>query len=125
MTPRSWNLDLFGQRPLTVNKVATMHRQQWATRTRDERRAWALLAQAEKVPPLGRIRIVATPLHKDRRSPQDVAACAPAVKAAIDGLVDAGVIPDDNAEHLDEIVFRAPWVCGADGLRLEIIGAAP
>jgi hypothetical protein len=114
-------LDLIGERPLTVNAVASLHRQQWATRTRSERRAWELLARAEKVPAMDRIRVVVTPLHKDRRSPQDCAACAPAVKAAVDGLVDAGVIPDDNPDHLDEITFRAPWVCGADGLRLRIV----
>ena len=39
---------------------------------------------------------------------QDVAACNPAVKAGIDGLVDAGIIVDDSPEYLKSIKFFAP-----------------
>ena len=114
----SWTLEDHGSRPLTTNKVMGLHRQQWATITRAERKVWWALAKQAKVPALGRAAITATPLHKDRRSPQDVAACAPAVKAGIDGLVDAGVLPDDGPEHLVRITFLPPDVCGRDGLRL-------
>ncbi|HEY1119920.1 MAG TPA: hypothetical protein VGE43_19550 [Acidimicrobiales bacterium] len=120
MTAGPWHIDRTGARPLTVNRVATMHRQAWATYTRTARRDWAHLARAACIPPQAAIRVIATPLHKDRRSPQDVSACAPEAKAGIDGLVDAGVIVDDDATHLTEVVFRPPWVCGVDGLRLSI-----
>lgn len=121
MSAGPWHLDRFnGQRPLTVNKVRTMHRMAWANHVRQEREQWQLIAKRAEIPPQRCIRIIATPLHRDRRSPQDVAACAPEVKAAIDGLVDAGVIPDDDPTHLTEVIFRPPWVCGADGLRLTI-----
>ncbi len=114
----SYVLEDHGSRPLTVNKVATMHRQQWAALTRDQRLVWQLIARQRKVPALGRISVTAEPLHKDRRSPQDVAACAPAVKAAIDGLVDAGVVEDDSPEFVTSVRFLPPVVCGVDGLRL-------
>ena len=39
---------------------------------------------------------------------QDTAACNPAIKAAIDGLVDAKVFIDDTGEHVKEICFHAP-----------------
>ena len=117
---RAWTLVDNGARPLTVNAVAKLHRQQWATHTRQVRETWAWLAIAAQVPHLERARVTVTPLHRDRRSPQDVAACAPEAKAAIDGLVDAGVLDDDNSEFLVELAFRPPDVCGLDGLRLTI-----
>ena len=40
------------------------------------------------------------PYAKDRRYRQDVGNCYPTAKAIIDGLVDAGVIADDNDQHL-------------------------
>lgn len=116
-----WHLDrMSGERPLTVNKVASLHRQAWAKITKAEREQWRGIAERADIPPQRCIRVVVTPLHRDRRTPQDVAACAPAAKAAIDGIVDAGVIPDDDPTHLTEVVFRPPWVCGIDGLRLTV-----
>ena len=50
----------------------------------------------------------------------DVAACYPTVKAAIDGLVDAGVVPDDGPFNVTRITFRAPQVAQREGLRLRI-----
>lgn len=120
MTTRRWTMEDVGERPLTVNRVARMHRQQWATHTRHTRERWALLATVERLPRIGRCEITATPLHVNRRSPQDAGACAPEVKAAIDGLVDAGVLTDDNATHVAAIRFEHPDICGRDGLRLDI-----
>jgi hypothetical protein len=39
---------------------------------------------------------------------QDVGACNPAVKAAIDGIVDAGVLPDDSSKFLRSLIFLPP-----------------
>jgi hypothetical protein len=47
------------------------------------------------------------PHQKGGRS-QDVGACNPAVKAAIDGLVDAGILPDDSPEFVRSLVFLPP-----------------
>ena len=39
---------------------------------------------------------------------QDVGACNPAVKAAIDGIVDAGVLPDDSSRYMKSLIFLPP-----------------
>jgi hypothetical protein len=122
--PAHWHVDRLGERPLTVNKARRLSPFEWASYIRHERSAWRLLTLRAKVPHVDRARVLVTPLHRDARSPQDVAACAPAVKAAIDGIVDAGVLDDDDAGHLVEITFRRPHVCGRDGLRLTIVEAA-
>lgn len=113
-------LEVDGARPMTVNKVADLHRQQWARHTKIARRVWAIIAAQSRVPRLDRVAITATPLHRDGRSPQDVGACAPEVKAAIDGLVDAGVLDDDDPTRVVRLTFTAPDICGRDGLRLTI-----
>lgn len=118
--PLTWTIRDEGARPLTVNKVKDMHRQQWATHTRETRGRWHLLALEAKVPRLDSCTIVAQPLHANRRTPQDVAACAPEVKAAIDGLVDAGLLDDDGPAHLRRVSFLPPLVCGVDGLELTV-----
>lgn len=118
-----WTVRSTFGRPLTVNAVAGLHRQAWARHTAEVRGVWFLLAREAKVPRLDRAVITATPLHADARSPQDVAACAPEVKAAVDGLVDAHVLPDDDPEHLLGIVFLPPRLDGVDGLELLIEAA--
>ena len=65
------------------NKIS----QEWKTA------AWALARQA-KIPPLGRISVVAEYQPPDRRR-RDGDNFMPTVKACIDGIVDAGVIDDD------------------------------
>jgi hypothetical protein len=39
---------------------------------------------------------------------QDVGACNPSVKAAIDGIVDAGVLPDDSSQYMKSLIFLPP-----------------
>jgi hypothetical protein len=39
---------------------------------------------------------------------------------AIDGLVDAGVLPDDDPTFVRSLTFHPPEIGGLDGLRLEI-----
>lgn len=119
---RSFTIEDHGERPLTINRVINLHRQQWASITKAERHKWMLLTRQAKVPPLEQVSVTVIPLHQDRRSPQDVAACATAAKAAIDGLVDAGVMPDDSPAHLVSVTFLAPDICGRNGLRLVVEG---
>lgn len=123
-TTTAWRVRSTSGRPLTVNEVAKMHRLVWARRTAELRSEWWALAIEAHLPRMRQARITARPLHADRRSPQDVAACAPAVKAAIDGLVDARVLPDDDAGHLLAVTFLPPAVDGVDGLEL-VIEAVP
>ena len=83
-----------------------------------ERVAW--IARAARIPKLDAIAVTAIPLARDKRWRPDVAACYPAVKAAIDGLVDAGIIVDDTDAHLLSITFLPREVVGRDGLRIII-----
>lgn len=122
---RTWELRCVGARPLTINVVARIHRHQWAQQTRESRRVWWALAKQAKVPALAKARIEIVPLHKNLKAPQDPAACAPAAKAAIDGLVDAGVLPDDTGEYVASIEFFPPAVEGVDGMLVRIIEVAP
>jgi hypothetical protein len=75
---------------------------------------------AQRVPRLEAISITAQPLATTRRWRPDVAACYPTVKAAIDGIVDAGVIPDDDDRHLLAVTFLPVHYGTVDGLRLII-----
>lgn len=90
---------------------------------REWREAFAWLAHAEKIPHLDRARIVIQPFQKGGKL-QDTAACNPVAKAAIDGLVDAGVFDDDDGDHVTEITFM-PCERGTDGLLVQIIALDP
>lgn len=124
MTARRVEAEVCGERPLTVNRVADLHRQQWARHTRVTREAWAWAWIDARPPrfagPFAEAVVDVTPLHADGRSPQDVAACAPEAKAAVDGAVDAGLILDDGPAHVRLVVFHPPDVCGRNGLRVTI-----
>lgn len=117
---RTWTIRDEGERPLTTNAVMGLHRQAWAKHTRTTRATWWALAVHHKVPRLDAITVDVIPLHKNGRSPQDVAACAPHAKAAVDGLIDARVVPDDDPAHLLAIRFWPPRIDGVDGLELVV-----
>lgn len=108
------------QKPWTLNAERAGNRFKRAKQTKEWRTWFCLLARVEKIPTLTNCVITATPYQKSGRM-QDVAACVPAVKAAIDGLVDAGVLIDDAPQHLKAIVFAQPQK-GEPALKLEIEG---
>lgn len=115
----SWVLE-YQARPLTLNAERAGHWRAHRAATAEWREAFAWLARAQHLPRLCRIQVTATPVLADRRG-QDVGACFPSVKAAIDGLVDAGVVPDDTPAHVARLIFEAP-VLGArvNSLRLVV-----
>ena len=94
-------------RPWTMNRErrGDQHWSQTRLRTAEWRKAfWALGVQQRRR--FNRVRIT---VEVFMRAPvADTGACYPAVKAAIDGLVDAGVIPNDTGQHLISITFLAP-----------------
>jgi hypothetical protein len=117
---RSWDL-VFERRPETVNHLRTVHHMERARIDKRWRAEAGWLARAARIPKLDRIIVTAAPFVRNRRSMPDVAACIYAVKAAIDGLVDARVIPDDKPAHLSALTFVAPQVAD-DGIdRLVLI----
>lgn len=119
--PRSWQLE-YRARPFTVNYIygRVSRHQQRNDLVQEWRDAFRLLALEQKIPQLDAIQVFAWPLLRDRRV-QDVGACYLAVKAAIDGLEDAGVILDDDPRYVRLIamgppVMQAPY----DALRMVI-----
>lgn len=91
-----------------------------AALTKTWRDTFARLCQIEKVPALQWVVIEARqhcPSH-----PADPGAIYPAVKAAVDGLVDAGVIPDDTGEFVHALTFRPAIIVNHHALALRVSG---
>ncbi len=98
--------------PLSLNDRGHWTRRAGATR--DWREIARLCVKADRVPRLARadIRLVATPPDRRRRDRTNL---SPTYKAVVDGVVDAGVIPDDTPEFVDE---HMPELLPSDGHRL-------
>lgn len=73
------------------------------------RNAYRRLSEEAGIPLLHAMRIEIVPILADNRK-QDTAACVLAAKAAIDGIVDAGVVPDDNPQFMKYVKFYPPVV---------------
>lgn len=114
------------QRPWTMNaergQVTFAHRR----KTKEWRKAWAALAREHKIPKMAKAVITGQTVQRNRSAMADAGANYPAVKAAIDGLVDAKVLPEDGPTVVTRIVLDAPLVDPgapkACGLRLSIEG---
>jgi crossover junction endodeoxyribonuclease RusA len=94
----SWVFDLPQTVPMTLNQ-----RMNWAVAAKTKkpyREATSVLARASKIPPCQRVRVtlIYTPKDKRRRDPLNLVAT---LKLVEDGLVDAGVIPDDTPDYLE------------------------
>lgn len=121
-----WTLELHGARPWTSNAERRWHHMERAAKVKDQRQAFGWLAKkAHDIPQLRAITVRATPLAKDRRWRQDVGGCFPAVKAAIDGLVDVGILKDDNPDYVKSLTFYPAEIGNVDGLRLTITEVIP
>lgn len=105
----TWTLT-YHARPMSLNVERAGNRFQRANLTREWRDAYRLLALGDKIPPLEWIHVEARPQYRTARSLPDTAACVGSVKAAVDGLVDAGVLPDDGPELVRRVTFEAPVV---------------
>lgn len=93
-------------RPWTVNGQRQMHHLEIARRITKWRNAAreACRDLPKLCPPIS---VSVTPYLRHGYV-QDVGACYPAVKAAIDGMVDAGLLPDDTPEFVAQIILNAP-----------------
>lgn len=107
----------YDRRPWTLNAERRMHRMERAALAREWREAFAWLARAERVPSFEQAVVIVQP-HVARGPFQDCDACHPAAKAAIDGLVDAGVLITDGPRHVVEIRYVAALHDSKDGLSL-------
>jgi len=97
---RVWLLKLPLTKPLNLN-----HRQHWAAKAADVRQLREdvqLLARARRLPKgceRVRITLIYRPLDPNRR--RDVINITPTLKAAEDGLVSYGLIPDDTPVYIE------------------------
>lgn len=99
-----------------------MNKYKRAALVKEWREAFEILAREAKIPALEDVSIVITPYAKDKRWRADTSSCHPTAKASIDGLVDAGVMEDDNPDYLKFVGFNAPIINGEDALEMVITG---
>lgn len=103
MTGRAWTVVVYGDGKVrSANADHRAHHFAVATHRALVREEAGCAAKAEGIPPLGRGHVAITIHLRNWRQadPQNYSGAA-TVKAALDGLVDAGVVPDDRAEFLD------------------------
>jgi hypothetical protein len=117
--PDEWVIT-YNEKPWTQNAERRMSIHDARKLTKRWRTDFCLLAKYMKIPLLKSAKICVIPYQRLGRL-QDVAACYPAAKAAIDGLVDAGVLLDDSSQFLTSVEFSAPER-GDDKLVMVIYG---
>lgn len=110
----------YPKRPMTTNAERAGNRWKRAEHTKEWRQAFCWLAKKEHMPAMKWMNVTVQPFQARGRL-QDTAACNPSVKAAIDGLVDAGIVPDDTGDYVRQITFL-PCVRGDDQLTIIIQG---
>lgn len=93
--------------PLNLNRMRSMH---WATKGKLTKQ-WRLFAglSAKRFPALSHVTVTLTWFVTDRRVRDDTNLWG-LFKPLADGLVDAGVVPDDNPQYMTSacLVERAP-----------------
>lgn len=106
-----WTVRHFGRRPYLMNQERKDHPMARAKHVKYWREAFALEAMASELPrPLpGPIHVGVAPFLKGHWQ-QDLGACFPTAKAAIDGLVDAGFLPHDGPDWVKILSFCAPTI---------------
>ena len=117
--PARWFLE-DDERPWTMNSERSWHWSKRAMRTKSTREKFFYLSKIEKVPKLDYVSIDVVPLYKGASVKADTGSHFPSAKAAVDGIVDAGIIPDDSGKHIQKIIFWSPIDHSHDGLRLVI-----
>lgn len=121
---KTYSVMVSGRRPWTVNQERKKgSHYERSNITKWWREAFRDAAIEAGIPHFDAISIEVTPILPDRRI-QDTGACFPTAKAAIDGLVDAGVIDDDAPQYVPTITFHAPVICSEGGLEILIIPEA-
>ena len=116
--PQEWSIRI-PMRPFTINAERRMHHMERARHVREWRTLSATLAKRKRIPSLTAVHVHSHPHLKGRL--QDADACHPAVKAIIDGLVDAGVIPDDDPRYVKAVTYHAPIRATADFLVVTLV----
>lgn len=122
-TLREWTLT-HPDRIVPANRFRNMHHFQKASVSASWREAFGWLAKEAGIPALEKVG-VRVEVSLSKRYRMDVDASTVCAKAAIDGLVDAGVLPDDKPPFIQWITFCAPVIgCERDLLSLTIVEVA-
>lgn len=112
--------------PRVAAWLTTNSRDHWAVtnkRTQAWRKAaWAMTKSARLTPLAGPVRITAT-IHKATRHRYDLDGHAPTVKACIDGIRQAGLIPEDDTTVIPQLTIRAGGPRTRAGILLRIEAA--
>ncbi len=114
-------IDLPG-RPPTINgeRADHWHAHRRTTREWRELAGWAA-RQARLAAISAPVVVTSWPTYRTGRSWPDVGAWAPATKAVLDGLVDAGLLPGDTHRHVPYLHYHPPVLAGRDGLIVEVV----
>lgn len=112
---------------LNANRTRHMH---WSVErriARDIRTAAMVIARNQRIPRLDRAHVVYVVHPTPQTRKRDPGNWAPSAKAAVDGLVDAGVFPDDNSDHVlgPDPRLGEPVKGGQLVLHITLIGGAP
>jgi Holliday junction resolvase RusA-like endonuclease len=97
-----WTVEIPIPQPFRNSLLNANQRRHWRHRqrvTKSWREETGWRARAARVPSLERARIVVEFSFGDQRR-RDVNNYQPTAKAIVDGLVDVGLLPDDNDRHL-------------------------
>ena len=124
----TWQLDIPG-RPVALNAERKGNRWDRAKATDAVRQMakvlWRSGVNEGRYPKtLPAITVTVQQLSKDRRWLIDLGSALPHAKAALDGIVDTGLLPNDTAEYVRCLSFIPPAIVGSDALRLTIEVAA-
>lgn len=120
---RAWVLD-FARPDRWLNANDRIHYTTRAARTKTWREATEAHARAAGIPLLQLVHFTVEPCWIDKRR-HDALNISPTIKAAIDGIVDAGVIPDDADRYVTGVEVRnGPPAVGIARLRITITEVA-
>lgn len=110
---------VYPSRPWLENE--RIHHMERHRRTKQWRGDWTVLGLAQPIRPALPV-VLVVDLDVARRGGKlpDPHAMSPAVKAAVDGLVDAGVLPDDGPDEVLAIVFRAAQWARRDAVGISV-----
>lgn len=112
--------------PRVAAWLTTNSRDHWAVtnkRTQAWRKAaWAMTKAARLTPVVGPVHITAT-IHKTTRHRYDLDGHTPTVKACIDGIRQAGLIPEDDTTVIPQLTIRAGEPRTRAGILLRIEAA--
>ena len=118
--PFTRHVFVWPERAVTVNELIRMHWRKVAEFTARWREAFKLMSTGSE--PLAWCNVTVQYVHGSNRK-MDVAAEALALKAALDGIVDGGVLPDDNPQYVRSVKFLpATYVAGEERLIVTLEG---